>query len=363
MTESRIDDLTPEVRDLLAADMDIPPVSADVRDRLSRRLNVERHEGAAWKGPAELDSDDQPRRQWRRRAVAAVLLVAAAALLLVYALPRNNVKSGATEPELDRHKIDRRDPPALPPVRALQKPVGVPKLATAKRAKAFRVHLVDNTMNKRKLDLHAYVGKDKKAKRLGIKVSQDGWQTPTVWVSDQFLQASAGKGPCTWRLGATNPPTTRNTCNLSGHELLAGYLGELYKRRPTLAPATSHKILFEKISSPRAKFWRSHYAYSKVEIDGNDVAQTQLVYNPTTRFPEVLLTFRPKAAKRFAKITSGNVGKRLALVRNGVVHSAPVINSGITGGKTTITMAGRTVAAVRAQAQTLINSIVAPAKP
>jgi preprotein translocase subunit SecD len=49
--------------------------------------------------------------------------------------------------------------------------------------------------------------------------------------------------------------------------------------------------------------------------------------------PVIAFTLTPEGAKRFAELTSENVGRRLAIVLDGVVESAPVIKGRIGGGK------------------------------
>ncbi|MCM8782106.1 MAG: protein translocase subunit SecD [Candidatus Omnitrophica bacterium] len=53
--------------------------------------------------------------------------------------------------------------------------------------------------------------------------------------------------------------------------------------------------------------------------------------------PYVGITFNPKGAEIFAKVTGDNVGKRLAIVLDGVVQSAPVIRERIPRGEAQIT--------------------------
>jgi len=53
--------------------------------------------------------------------------------------------------------------------------------------------------------------------------------------------------------------------------------------------------------------------------------------------PYVSITFDKTGARQFGKITGANVGKRLAIVLDGVVYSAPVIREKISGGRAQIT--------------------------
>jgi preprotein translocase subunit SecD len=53
--------------------------------------------------------------------------------------------------------------------------------------------------------------------------------------------------------------------------------------------------------------------------------------------PHVSIKFNSKGAKDFERITEENVKKRLAIVLDGIVHSAPVIQERIAGGEAQIT--------------------------
>jgi preprotein translocase subunit SecD len=51
---------------------------------------------------------------------------------------------------------------------------------------------------------------------------------------------------------------------------------------------------------------------------------------------EVTVVFSPLGAQTFAKVTSENVGRQLAIVLDGIVYSNPVIREAITGGRASI---------------------------
>lgn len=348
MTE-RIDDLTPELRDLLAADAPIPPVPADVRDRLRTRLDYSRAETSQWRGAAEMDPPLRPRRRWGRRVAAVAMIAAAAAMILAYTLSghyrRQQQQVERLEPVMERHTIERSPEETTP------QPAGVVRA----KAKALRFQFIDHSTSKAKLDLHSFVARDKRASRYGIKMSQDAWSTGSNNMSEVFLQARAGKGPCTWKSGV-GALTTRNRCKLNGREMLEGYLRDLYRRKPALKPGAQHQILFEKITSSRGTFWRTHYAFRNARVDGSDVATASVVRHPTTNFPEVRVVFTPMGRTKFAQLTKHNVGSRLAIVVNGDVVASPVISDAITGGRTTISLGG-TRAEAQAQATKLVNTL------
>lgn len=73
-----------------------------------------------------------------------------------------------------------------------------------------------------------------------------------------------------------------------------------------------------------------------VLLDGSDVKNaTPSVGRIGQPFIDIKLT--DNGSKRFAEVTRQNIGKRLAIVIDGKLYSAPRINSAITGGEAQIT--------------------------
>jgi protein-export membrane protein SecD len=85
------------------------------------------------------------------------------------------------------------------------------------------------------------------------------------------------------------------------------------------------EIAFEKSATARIPLLLK----SKAEVTGNDLQDAQVGFNQENRRPEVTFELNPKGAITFEKLTGDNVGKRLAIVLDGIVHSAPNINSKI----------------------------------
>lgn len=73
----------------------------------------------------------------------------------------------------------------------------------------------------------------------------------------------------------------------------------------------------------------------KVELTGSGLKDAYVGID-NNGLPEVRLEFNRKGAGRFAKITGANIEKRLAIVLDGKVFSAPVIRDRIPGGKAQI---------------------------
>ena len=85
------------------------------------------------------------------------------------------------------------------------------------------------------------------------------------------------------------------------------------------------EIAFEK----RAEIKIPMLLKSKAEVTGNDLQDAQVSFNQESRRPEVAFELNAKGAVMFEKLTGDNVGKGLAIVLDGVIHSAPTINSKI----------------------------------
>ena len=66
-------------------------------------------------------------------------------------------------------------------------------------------------------------------------------------------------------------------------------------------------------------------------LTGEYLSEARVNFDPQTGHPEVGIKFNPKGSRIFAKITGENIGKRLAIVLDGEVYSAPTIQSKIVG--------------------------------
>jgi preprotein translocase subunit SecD len=78
--------------------------------------------------------------------------------------------------------------------------------------------------------------------------------------------------------------------------------------------------------------------HSKVEVTGDDLQDASVQIDQENRRPNVSFTLNPRGASLFDKLTGENIGHRLAIVLDGIIHSAPVIQSRIGGGHGQITL-------------------------
>lgn len=71
-------------------------------------------------------------------------------------------------------------------------------------------------------------------------------------------------------------------------------------------------------------------------IRGDELTNAQATNDPQTNEPVVNIAFNTEGGAKFAKLTTQNVGKRFAIILDGKVISAPVINTPIIGGSAVI---------------------------
>ena len=76
----------------------------------------------------------------------------------------------------------------------------------------------------------------------------------------------------------------------------------------------------------------------KTLMTGDGISNAQVSFNCGDKTPPCIsLTFNPQGARLFERVTAENINKRLAIVLDGNIHSAPMINEKISGGKALIT--------------------------
>ena len=105
------------------------------------------------------------------------------------------------------------------------------------------------------------------------------------------------------------------------------------------------ELLFyrEGIAGNQKSKWTSYVVHAATEMLGDDVVDSFVGQGHSLdRKPVVILKFSPSGGRRFAQVTGNNVNKRMAIVLDNVIESAPVITQKIVGGTATITLgAGR----------------------
>jgi preprotein translocase subunit SecD len=147
----------------------------------------------------------------------------------------------------------------------------------------------------------------------GVSVGHDSWQ-----------ERDSGRVHTTVRLTAND----RHQLEIAIVELL----------KTTPLPA-DHEILLEETWHP-SRQWRSYYVFRRADVSGDFIEDATASWDTATGRPEIQLTFDADGAKRFAQITADAVGRKLAIVVEGQVATAPVIEGKIAGGRARITVGG-----------------------
>ncbi|MBN1653589.1 MAG: protein translocase subunit SecD [Deltaproteobacteria bacterium] len=119
----------------------------------------------------------------------------------------------------------------------------------------------------------------------------------------------------------------------------------------------------EKKHKPGEEAWRTYFLYSLVEVTGQDIEDTWVDNDPQTSKPIVLLNFNDAGANKFRKLTGENIKRRMAIILDDRVESAPTIQTEI-GRRCQITMGGyRAYNEILNEAKNLVIVLKAGALP
>jgi len=75
----------------------------------------------------------------------------------------------------------------------------------------------------------------------------------------------------------------------------------------------------------------------KAVLTGDTITSARMEINPEDNRPQVSLQFDREGTRVFGEVTSANVGRRLAIILDGIIQSSPVIQTPIPDGKARIT--------------------------
>jgi SecD/SecF fusion protein len=82
--------------------------------------------------------------------------------------------------------------------------------------------------------------------------------------------------------------------------------------------------------------YRPEFIERRRQLGGDTVVNATVMPNPMTGLPEISLTFDAEGKKTFGRITENNVNRRLAIILDDKLYSAPNINEAIWGGSASI---------------------------
>lgn len=92
---------------------------------------------------------------------------------------------------------------------------------------------------------------------------------------------------------------------------------------------------------PGVKNYRTYFLFGRAEVTGQAIEDAYVANDPQQAGkPYVAITFNSLGAEQFRELTGRNVKRRMAIVLDDVVASAPVIQTEIGGGHCSITLGG-----------------------
>ncbi|MCC7541235.1 MAG: protein translocase subunit SecD [Deltaproteobacteria bacterium] len=116
--------------------------------------------------------------------------------------------------------------------------------------------------------------------------------------------------------------------------------------------------------SRRPRAWRTWYLFARSEVGGDFIQDAGVAFDPRDNSPYVSLNFNAAGADIFETLTGNNVKRRMAIVLDDIVKSAPVIQTRIPGGRCQITLGGmRDFQQIQREAQDLVVVLRAGALP
>jgi len=112
--------------------------------------------------------------------------------------------------------------------------------------------------------------------------------------------------------------------------------GDLQKAIAGTVPVDSEVLYGEDVDESGKVNKRPYLVYKQTLLTGDRLKEAKVGIDQYNK-PAISIAFDNEGAKIFDRITGDNVGKQLAIVLDGVVHSAPRIQDRISGGNAQIT--------------------------
>lgn len=221
---------------------------------------------------------------------------------------------------------------------------------------------------------------DPEAKRLGIEGYGDQWSADDDKITqyDYFFTASDRTEKLTaeeakaveCKTDTLTPDANgKYDCNVEGRYVISRYLATLGAQNPAMAIGDNFELGFEKVEGRSGEggrkddHWRSYYLERAVRLTGAAVSNAVVDWDGNTGRPHVLVDFNRYGGRQFGDLTAANVGKKMAIILDGKVTSAPVIQGAIRQGRSTITVGGADARAQEVEAQSLVNVLKTGALP
>ena len=224
------------------------------------------------------------------------------------------------------------------------------------------------------------IAADPEAAGLGISAIADSWTNEKNGevFNDWYLKAydrdiatpiaDAKKAGCYDKDKTVSDGTV--LCKLTGRKVIEGYVAALAAKEPDFAVPDSNALGFEFVypssegdESSKDPYWRSYLLERAVRLTGTSISKASVTYDQNTLRPEVIIHFNRYGGRQFGSMTGENVGKKMAIFLDERVQSAPIIQTKIAGGVSTITMGGADASSMEKDANDLVNVLRTGALP
>ncbi len=100
----------------------------------------------------------------------------------------------------------------------------------------------------------------------------------------------------------------------------------------------THRLGYSEISTGATTYYRTYLLKKKTVLTGEYISETQSLVDSRNNSPYVAITFNTRGAEIFGQLTKENKHRRMAIVLDDIVDSAPIIQDEILGGRASITM-------------------------
>ena len=214
-----------------------------------------------------------------------------------------------------------RDPELIEQARAIASASGRFELALVANADPVSLAYYRRVQG----DAGAGAAPDPAASAVGITAEVDSWNADGSAIQSDYY------------LTATDSPTT------TGRQLLERYLAAVSAADHAFAIPAGRALHFEsREPEPGATGarWRTYLADPTGHITGDHIAVAALVPDPAAPDRQTVVIDLDAVGKAaFAALTSAHIGKKVVVILDDRVHSAPIISGPIPGGRLTISLA------------------------
>jgi hypothetical protein len=190
--------------------------------------------------------------------------------------------------------------------------------------------------------LAEHVKADSAAVRLGITSTRETWRTSGGKQSADWVLHAADREEEVFDDGAPGKHcrpvgVARMRCQVTGRAVIEAYVAGLAKRDPRFAMPDDRMLVYERLwPLDQPSFWRTHLVSREVELTGEAIKRAGVKRGPHDEHGYVEIELDRAGARALATTTTRRSGDKLAIVIDGRVESAPIIDGPLLDGRLAI---------------------------